>query len=272
MTGKELGERLRGGERVYGTSIVSSSPHWPPAVHQTGLDFVFLDTEHITQDRVVLSWMCRTYRALGIAPVVRIPRADPYLACQVLDGGACGIVAAYVETPEEARALAGATKYRPLKGARLEQVLRNPASLAPEMAAYVRERCADNVLIVNIESVPAMDNLDAILAVPGLDGVLVGPHDMTCNIGVPEQYQHPEFERAIGALIAKARAANVGVGVHFFWDTIEQEVAWAKAGANLMLHSGDISLFSEALSADIDHLKKALGDTLAAGGGDELIV
>lgn len=272
MTGRELGERLRAGMRVYGTSIVSSSPHWPAAVQQSGLDFVFLDTEHITQDRVALSWMCRTYRALGIVPVVRIPRADPYLACQVLDGGACGIVAAYIETPEEVRALVGATKYRPLKGARLERVLDDPGSLAPEMRAYVRDRCADNVLIVNIESVPAMENLDAILAVPGLDAVLVGPHDMTCNFGVPEQYHHPRFEGAIRELIAKARAANIGVGVHFFWDTLEQEIGWAKAGENLMLHSSDITLFSKALSADIGLLKNALGDAAPEAAGEEVIV
>lgn len=272
MTGRELSAKLRGGERVYGTSIVSASPHWPQAVQQTGLDFVFLDTEHIVQDRVTLSWMCRTYSALGIVPVVRIPRADPYLACQVLDGGASGIVAAYVETPEEVRALVGATKYRPLKGARLERVLQDPGALSPEMQAYVGERCAHNVLIVNIESIPAMDNLDAILAVPGLDGVLVGPHDMTCNIGIAEQYQHPEFERVVSELITKARAANIGVGTHFFWDTIEQEIAWAKAGANLMLHSGDISLFSKALSADIALLKDAVGDAPHAAGGEEVIV
>ncbi|HOF40231.1 MAG TPA: aldolase/citrate lyase family protein [Candidatus Hydrogenedentes bacterium] len=272
MTGREFGEKLRRGERVYGTAIVSPSPHWPSVVQQAGLDFVFLDTEHITQDRVALSWMCRTYRALGIVPVVRIPRADPFLACQMYDGGACGLVAAYIETPEEVRALVGATKYRPLKGKRLERVLQDPASLEPEMEAYVRERCADNILIVNIESRPAMDNLDAILAVPGLDGVLVGPHDMTCNFGVPEQYHHPAFEEAMSELIAKARAANVGVGAHFFWDTIEQEVAWAKAGANLLLHSGDISLFSAALNKDIGHLKKAMGDSVVKAGGEEVII
>ena len=272
MTGNEFREKLHRGERVYGTSIVSPSPHWPLVVKHSGLDFVFLDTEHIVQDRVTLSWMCRTYRALGVVPVVRIPEADPFLACQVLDGGACGIVAAYVESPDEVRALVGATKYRPLKGARLERVLQDPETLAPDVREYVDDRCADNVLIVNIESVPAMDNLDAILAVAGLDGVLVGPHDMTSNLGVPEQYQHPEFERNVGELIAKARAAHVGVGVHFFWDTIGQEVAWAKAGANLMLHSSDITLFGKALDADIAMLKDKLGDKRGAVGGEEVII
>jgi 4-hydroxy-2-oxoheptanedioate aldolase len=69
----------------------------------TGLDFVFIDTEHIPIDRVTLSWMCQAYRLADLAPMVRIPEPDAYQACMALDGGASGIVAPYVETAEQAR-------------------------------------------------------------------------------------------------------------------------------------------------------------------------
>ena len=93
MTGRKLGEALRNGQRVYGTLIVSPSPHWPALVSTIGLDFVFIDTEHIAIDRHELAWMCRAYGAMNLAPVVRFPSPDPYQACMVLDGGACGVVA-----------------------------------------------------------------------------------------------------------------------------------------------------------------------------------
>jgi 4-hydroxy-2-oxoheptanedioate aldolase len=67
-------------------------------IAQVGLDFVFIDTEHVPIDRPGLAWMCRAYDALGLAPIVRIPAPDPYLACQVLDAGATGVVAPYLET------------------------------------------------------------------------------------------------------------------------------------------------------------------------------
>src|SRR5690242_16473768 len=98
MTGKELAEALRSGRRVYGTRVVSTSPSGPPMMVRLGLDFVFLDTEQIAIPYDTLSWMCRCYAALGMVPIVRIPEPDPYEACKVLDGGAMGIVAPYMET------------------------------------------------------------------------------------------------------------------------------------------------------------------------------
>ena len=80
MTGKEFKSKLRHGERLYGSAILSSSTHWPRAVKQTGLDFVFLDTEHITLGRETLSNMCLLYAALGLPPIVRIPSPYPYQA------------------------------------------------------------------------------------------------------------------------------------------------------------------------------------------------
>src|SRR5262249_6912174 len=101
--------------RVYGTMIVSPSPHWPAAVKSAGADFVFIDTEHIAIDRTTLAWMCQTYRALGLAPLARIPSPDPYQATVALDNGASGVLAPYVETPEQARRVRGAGQLRPLK-------------------------------------------------------------------------------------------------------------------------------------------------------------
>ena len=82
-----------GRDRVYGTAITVNAPLWPTHVKACGLDFVFLDTEHIALGRQQLSDMCRMYQALDIAPIVRIPSPDPYRACQVIDDGAIGVVA-----------------------------------------------------------------------------------------------------------------------------------------------------------------------------------
>ena len=90
---QQFRERLKQGSLVLGTLIVSPSPKWPEVVSQADLDFVFIDTEHIAIDRFELSWMCQTYSALGIPPLVRIPSVDPNAATMALDGGAAGIIA-----------------------------------------------------------------------------------------------------------------------------------------------------------------------------------
>jgi len=259
MRGRELREALRSGRRVYGTHIISTSARWPAALRQSGLDFVFIDTEHTPIDRAQLSWMCGVYREMGLAPIVRIPSPDPYAACVVQDGGASGVVAPYVETAEQVRELVGATKLRPIKGERLTLALRDQNTLGEALKNYIENRNADAVLMVNVESVPAIQNLDAILSVQGLDAVLIGPHDLSCSLGIPEQYRDPRFDEAVKKIIRRARAKGLGAGIHFSWGS-DLEIQWAKAGSNLILHSSDLTLFSETLRRDIGELRHALGD------------
>jgi 2-keto-3-deoxy-L-rhamnonate aldolase RhmA len=130
-------EQLQSGRRLYGTMVVSSSPLWPPAVKRAGADFVFLDTEHAPIDRATVAQMCVAYRALGLPPLVRIPSPNPYEACQVLDGGAAGVLAPYIEHPEQVQRLVGATKLRPLKGERLEEALGERSCLGSELSEYL---------------------------------------------------------------------------------------------------------------------------------------
>lgn len=80
---------------------MSTSPEFFPVAMNAKLDFVFIDTEHISIPRDKLSWMCRAYSAAGVFPIVRVPEPEPYGVCQCLDGGAQGIVAPYVETVDQ---------------------------------------------------------------------------------------------------------------------------------------------------------------------------
>jgi 2-keto-3-deoxy-L-rhamnonate aldolase RhmA len=265
MTSAQLRDQLRAGKTVFGTLIVSPSPRWPEAVRGCGLDFVFIDTEHIALDRAELSWMCQTYAALGLPPIVRIPAPDPYAATMALDGGAAGIVAPYVESAEQVQALRGAVKLRPIKGRRLQEMLQGKL-VEPELDTYVKNGANDRLLIVNIESAPAIQALDEILAVPGLDAVLIGPHDLSCNLGVPEHYDHPDFLGACETIFLKARAAGVGAGIHF-WGEIEQQAHFLKLGANLLIHSADITLFRKHLTADLQAIRHAAGLAKETRGG-----
>lgn len=257
MTGREIIEALHDGRHVFSSAIVGMSPQWPDLAKKTGIDFVFVDTEHIPLDRQTLSYLCQTYQALGLPPVVRLPCNDPFEACKVLDAGAGGVIGPYLETADQARALVGAVKLRPLKGRRLAEALRDRSTLEPELAEYLEKRNGDRILIANIESVPAIENLHDICSVQGLDAVLIGPHDLSCSLGIPEQYDHPRFDEAVRSIFRIAREHGVGAGIHY-WLGMEQEIAWAKAGGNLVMHSSDLASFSRTLKAEIEQLRKAL--------------
>ena len=225
---------------------------------------MFIDTEHIAIDRAPLSWMCQTYAALGLPPIVRIPSPDPYAATMALDAGAAGVVAPYVETVAQVRALRGAVKLRPIKGGRLDAALNGRSPLEPALTEYQRTRSAENILVINIESRPAIENLDALLAVDGLDAVLIGPHDLSCSLGLPENYDAPAFELAVRTIVQRARVRGIGAGIHsWFW--VEREIAWGRDGMNLFIHSADIIAMKEKLSTELRELRAALGNERASG-------
>ena len=107
-----------------------------------------------------------------------------------------------------------------------------------------------------------MNKLDALLSVPGLDAVFIGPHDLSISLGIPEQYDHPEFEKAVKYIIHTTRNKGLSVAIHFSLEP-ERQVKWIKEGINIVVHSTDIALFSQKLNADMSAIKRAVGDSIA---------
>jgi 4-hydroxy-2-oxoheptanedioate aldolase len=175
----------------------------------------------------------------------------------VLDDGAAGVVAPYIEQAEQVQQLRGATKLRPLKGQRLNDALAGKP-LPGDLANYAPGLNENNLLIVNIESVPAVENLDRILDVPGIDSVLIGPHDLSCNLGKPEQYDDPTFLKTAETIFAKARAKGIGAGIHAWGDTASQ-ARFVNMGANLLIHKADITFFKNGIRDELAEIREKLG-------------
>ncbi|MGC9354532.1 MAG: HpcH/HpaI aldolase family protein, partial [Mariniphaga sp.] len=219
------------------------------------------DTEHIAIGRETLSWMCLSYKAIGIYPLVRIPSINPDMASEALDGGAEGIVVPYVENVQQVKKMVGAVKLKPLKGKRLHNHLFEGEPIEPALAGYLDNCNQNKTLVVNIESVPAMEKLKEIVKVKGLDGILIGPHDLSCSMGIPEDYNHPEFVKAVDYILETGRKAGIGAGIHVTYSYgMEQQIRWIKQGANLIVHSADVLAMKNQLSADIATLREASGD------------
>ena len=260
MTRIDFADAVRSGARLYGTLAVSGAPQFFDATVGLGLDFVFLDTEHITYNNETLSWMCRAYREAGIAPLVRILAPDPFMATRAIDSGAQGILAPYVEEIDDVVALVGAVKHRPLKGAGLRRVLTGE-SLGERTMSYVAAQNRERVLFVNIESPTAVERLDEILAVPGVDGAIIGPHDLSVSSGMPEEYSSAPFRELVGMIMAKTRSKGLSAGCHSgFPGAVDEQLRWIAAGANIVLHSADVIFFRERARDDFAAIRNALGD------------
>ena len=271
-----LAEMLRADKTAMGTLIQSPSPFWlawgTQLLSQT-VDFIFIDTEHTPINRHDLSAMCNLYKGAGLPCLVRVVDAEQ--ARQALDGGASGVVCPYMETVGDVKALRGAVKLRPFKGARLAAALATGQVEGDEIAAYVKKGGEQRALVLNIESQAAIDNLESMLA-PELevDAVLIGPHDLSCNLGIPEQYDHPKFQEAVKTIFSKARAAGVGAMIHHIGELFGAGMQntdagqFIKWGCNNVVTGGDLAFFLKGLKDAVSAIRNASGETVADAAKD----
>jgi 4-hydroxy-2-oxoheptanedioate aldolase len=265
LNGKELRERLRAGKRVYGTCIEGfGHPKWPRLFSKFGLDFVFMDNEHNPLGRETYAWAAQAYTANGVVPLLRIPEPSAILAAMALDAGAQGVIAPYVETVSQVRALVGATKYRPLKGAALEKLLDAKSAFDPGTIAYLERNNANSVLVIMIESVAGVARLPELLAVPGVDVVLIGPHDFSMSHEIPEKFDHPVFEKALQETIRVCTEHGVACGVHHLAGTDARERRWIEWGCRFIVHKTDTAFIVEGIAQQIGGLRESLGDGVAS--------
>ncbi|MFO7321972.1 MAG: aldolase/citrate lyase family protein [Chloroflexota bacterium] len=259
MRGRDLRQALRAGRRVYGIAVEGyGQPRWPRFFSGRGLDFVFMDNEHTPLNRETMAWAAQAYAAYGIAPLLRIPELSASLAAIGVDLGAHGIIAPYVETVDQVKALAGAVKYRPLKGAALRQALDSGAFPNDETRAYLESYNPDAVLVIMIESQAGIDALPDLLAVPGVDAVLIGPHDLSISLGIAEQYDHPRFIDALRAIIEVCTSRNTGVGIHYVSGTNERALEWIRLGFNLIIHRSDTLYVAQGIETELGWLRQQL--------------
>jgi 4-hydroxy-2-oxoheptanedioate aldolase len=266
MNGTRIREKLHRGECVYGTHIVSLMNPVAAAMTATlPMDFAFICTEHMPIDHTEVSMMCQYYAARGISPVVRVPCSDatsPSAINRAIDGGAQGIVVPYVETVQEVQRAVAATKYRPIKGELMRQVIAGEKRLPDKTIAFLERFNAENYLIIGIESVTAIDNLEELVSTAGVDGVFLGPHDITVSMGIPEEYENPQFIDTVEDVIKRCRACSVGVGLHTALFRLKDQTLrrLIDAGLNWLINGADITIMRDAMSAQLRRLRQLAGD------------
>jgi 2-keto-3-deoxy-L-rhamnonate aldolase RhmA len=201
---------LRGQRPLLGLFVGLPSPALVEMCGHAGFDFVVIDNEHGPASIETTEHLIRAARASGVAPVVRTQESD---ILRILDVGASAIQVPQVDSADQARRIVAAAKYPP-RGTR-------GAAFSTRAAGYGFFGGASHVaasndgvaVIVMAETRRAIDNLDAILAVPGIDAVFFGPNDLSFSMGHPGAMQHPDVVGAIEHGIARALAAGIAPGV-----------------------------------------------------------
>ncbi len=225
MEPNPLKQRLSSGELILGTSLSAPDTRVTAMTCQADIDFLWIDTEHqpfATESIGVLPVLARRN---GVAPVIRVAWNDPALIKKAYDVGAVGVMVSQVDTAEEA-ARAVDYAYYPPKGRR--GVSPNwPVVAGIDGGQVIRSANEETVLILQIESRQAYDNLDEIAGVPGIDVLFVGPMDLSASLGVITQLHDPAVQEIMEDIPRRLAGTGIATGTTLGdIDEVRQKIEW----------------------------------------------
>lgn len=228
-------QRLAAGEFLLGTFVKTPSPVVVEVLSLTALDCLCLDAEHAPFDRGDIDLSCAIARGLGKPLLVRVQAATPHHILGALDSGATGIVAPHIRSAAEAAALVRACHYG-AGGRGYAGSSRAARFTTRPMAEHLAISARETAIIAQIEDPEALDEIDAIAAVPGIDALFIGRADLTVALGASNQ----DDERVVAAVEAICAAGRRhGRAVGMFVARAEDVPAWRARGASLFLLESD---------------------------------
>lgn len=209
--GSDFKRRLCHGERLVGSFVKTPTSHTIELLGDLGFDFVVIDEEHGPFDRGTIDHAILAARAAGTAAIVRVADASPAKLLSVLDDGATGVLVPHVSSPEKARAVVAACRYRGGKRG-ISNTTRAGGFGRRGLWEHVDTQDAEVTVIAMIEDPEALDVLDEIVSVEGLDAVFIGRGDLTVALGASDQ-NAPSVRHATERIIEAARLAGKPVCV-----------------------------------------------------------
>ncbi|AMD02206.1 aldolase/citrate lyase family protein [Halomonas chromatireducens] len=236
--------RLLGGEPLAGIWLGLANPYVAELAATAGFDWLLVDGEHAPNDLASLLGQLQAIAPYASAPVVRPPEGSAALLKQYLDVGVQNLLIPMVETADQAAELVAATRYPP-QGVRGMGSALARASRWGQIEDYL-ERADDEIcLILQLESPRALANLEAIAAVDGVDGLFVGPADLSAAMGYRGDPGHPEVRTVIDDAIVRIRAAGKVAGIISLCE--EEARGYQAAGCGFVGVGVDALLLAQAL-------------------------
>ena len=250
-----LRKRVLAGECVYGTMIRQARDPGAPTVFATaGYDFVFIDMEHGNYSMETVADLIRGAKSAGIAPIIRVPHLETFFISRTLDAGAEGIMVPMTSTRRQAEEIVRFSKYTPL-GQRGFGTQTGQTDYKPLKASEAMKEANEHTLIVaQIETPEAIENIDAILEVEGIDVGLIGPNDLSISMGMTDQIGSEIITKAIEKVVETAKKKGKASGIHI--GNIEALKKWRAKGMTVLAYSTDIAFMYNTSKSSLEELKR----------------
>ena len=223
---------------------------------EAGADFIVLDMEHTGWSIETVRTVLATAGAADLAPFVRVPATQYHLLSAPLDVGAMGLMVPMVESEAQARLIVRSAKYPPLGGRGAAFGIAHDDYTGGDVAAKIASANAEQLLIAQIETAAGVEQVEAIAAVEGIDVLWIGHFDLTNSLGIPAQFEHPGYLRAVDQVLEAAQRHAKAAG--FMVSSVEQGQALQAKGFRCLAYWGDLWIYQEALRQGITGIRAAL--------------
>ncbi len=253
----KIKKKLQNGEMVLGTIFSElQNPNIVYMLAQCGFEFLIIDNEHGTYSYESISNIIAAARGAGLSVIVRIPEISRECIIKPLDSGATGLLVPMVNSASQAKEIIGHAKYPPLGNRGV--ALRRAHNLYAKVNArdYLEEANEKTFIAVQAETINALENVDEIASVDGVDCIFVGPMDLSISLGVPGQTDHSIQLEAIDKIKAACdRNKKIAGIVNFNKEKLAQ---WIKKDFRFAVYSSDITMLADAASDAVGELKNIL--------------
>ena len=223
-------------------------------VESAGVDFVLLDMEHGGRDFGSVADLLAWFRGTAVTPIVRVPAAEYHFIARVMDAGAQGVMVPNVRSVEQARRVITALRFAPEGGRGLGLGGAQNDYVRPHAVEYMAQANRSNLFLCQIESVRALDDIDAIASLPGVDNLWVGHNDLSQSMGIVGQFDNPAFIEALRKVTSAAKRHGKSAGIQP--GTMEQAREWMDLGFNVISYSVDFGVYAEALAKAVEVLRR----------------
>ena len=250
-----LRKKVLAGECVYGTMIrLARDPGAPAIFAGAGYDFVFIDMEHGCYNMETAADLIRGAKSVGIGTIIRVPRLETFFISRVLDAGAEGIMVPMTSTKEDAETIARFSKYAPIGLRGMGGSIGMNDYIPGKALDYMKEANENTLIVAQIETRAAIENIDAILSVEGIDVGLIGPNDLSISLGVPDQLNSETVTKAIDRVVETAKKKGKASGIHI--GSVEAIKKWRAKGMIVLACSTDINFQYSAAKSTLEDMKR----------------
>ena len=216
---------------------------------EAGAEFVIFDMEHTGWSVETIRTLIATSRSVDLVPVIRVPTTAYHFFARTLDVGAMGLMVPMVESEEQAQTIVQSAKYPPTGGRGAAFGVAHDDYQAGDILVKMESANNEVLLIAQIETVQGVENADKIAALNGIDVLWVGHFDLTNSMGIPGQFDRPEFQRALNRVIEACERHNKAAG--FMASSVAEGRAFLARGFRCLAYGGDLWLYQQALREGI---------------------